>query len=190
MSGHKGEYFLGVDSDLEKACSPCCPAFSKHGLHVLMIKANHFVMGCRFVFKSQEDKSRPFVASSPTNGLESVKEGWVSQNPYDTHYGDTHFYDYSVDCWNWAAYPKTRFASEYGFQSWPSFSTIKKVRLGFHTLLFPLLSFSEGSEPLPNKLQHLNCSWGNTGSRKTRKKHEKRLIVLNLKKKLKNYLFL
>ncbi|KAM6361433.1 beta-mannosidase isoform 4-T14 [Alca torda] len=74
-----------------------------------------------------EDRSRPFIASSPTNGLESVKEGWVSQNPYDTHYGDTHFYDYSSDCWNWTVYPKTRFASEYGFQSWPSFSTIKKV---------------------------------------------------------------
>uniref|UniRef100_A0A8B9M4L0 Beta-mannosidase n=1 Tax=Accipiter nisus TaxID=211598 RepID=A0A8B9M4L0_9AVES len=74
-----------------------------------------------------EDKSRPFIASSPTNGLESVKEGWVSQNPYDTHYGDTHFYDYNNDCWNWTVYPKTRFASEYGFQSWPSFSTIEKV---------------------------------------------------------------
>ncbi|XP_051475768.1 beta-mannosidase isoform X2 [Apus apus] len=74
-----------------------------------------------------EDKSRPFVASSPTNGLESVKEGWLSQNPYDTHYGDTHFYDYSSDCWKWTVYPKTRFASEYGFQSWPSFSTIEKV---------------------------------------------------------------
>ncbi|XP_068043586.1 beta-mannosidase isoform X4 [Anomalospiza imberbis] len=74
-----------------------------------------------------EDKSRPFVASSPTNGLESVKEGWLSRNPYDTHYGDTHFYDYNSDCWNWTVYPKTRFASEYGFQSWPSFSTIEKV---------------------------------------------------------------
>ncbi|KFO60594.1 Beta-mannosidase, partial [Corvus brachyrhynchos] len=74
-----------------------------------------------------EDKSRPFVASSPTNGLESVKQGWLSQNPYDTHYGDTHFYDYKSDCWNWTVYPKTRFASEYGFQSWPSFSTIEKV---------------------------------------------------------------
>ncbi|KAK2519920.1 Manba, partial [Columba guinea] len=74
-----------------------------------------------------EDKSRPFIASSPTNGLESIKEGWISQNPYDTHYGDTHFYDYSSDCWNWTVYPKTRFASEYGFQSWPSFSTIEKV---------------------------------------------------------------
>ncbi|XP_062348968.1 beta-mannosidase isoform X1 [Cinclus cinclus] len=74
-----------------------------------------------------EDKSRPFVTSSPTNGLESVKEGWLSRDPYDTHYGDTHFYDYSSDCWNWTVYPKTRFASEYGFQSWPSFSTIEKV---------------------------------------------------------------
>ncbi|XP_023780424.1 beta-mannosidase isoform X1 [Cyanistes caeruleus] len=74
-----------------------------------------------------EDKSRPFVASSPTNGLESVKEGWLSRDPYDTHYGDTHFYDYNSDCWNWTVYPKTRFASEYGFQSWPSFSTIEKV---------------------------------------------------------------
>uniref|UniRef100_A0A8C5IH62 Beta-mannosidase n=2 Tax=Junco hyemalis TaxID=40217 RepID=A0A8C5IH62_JUNHY len=74
-----------------------------------------------------EDKSRPFVTSSPTNGVESVKEGWLSRNPYDTHYGDTHFYDYSHDCWNWTMYPKTRFASEYGFQSWPSFSTIEKV---------------------------------------------------------------
>nr|XP_030127530.3 beta-mannosidase isoform X2 [Taeniopygia guttata] len=74
-----------------------------------------------------EDKSRPFITSSPTNGLESVKEGWLSQNPYDTHYGDTHFYDYNSDCWNWTVYPKTRFASEYGFQSWPSFSTVEKV---------------------------------------------------------------
>ncbi|XP_077671208.1 beta-mannosidase isoform X2 [Eretmochelys imbricata] len=75
----------------------------------------------------QEDKSRPYITSSPTNGKESVKEGWLSQNPYDTHYGDTHFYDYFSDCWNWTVYPKTRFASEYGFQSWPSFSTLEKV---------------------------------------------------------------
>ncbi|NXY81873.1 MANBA mannosidase, partial [Alcedo cyanopectus] len=74
-----------------------------------------------------EDKSRPFITSSPTNGLESAKEGWVSQDPNDAHYGDTHFYDYSSDCWNWTLYPRTRFASEYGFQSWPSFSTIQKV---------------------------------------------------------------
>lgn len=160
MSGCKVGCFLGGD-DAEIWKRHVLHPSSKYGLCIEVIKANHFVsrLCFCFVFKSQEDKSRPFIASSPTNGLESVKEGWISQNPYDTHYGDTHFYDYSSDCWNWTVYPKTRFASEYGFQSWPSFSTIEKVRLGFHTFLSPLLSFSEGKERLPNKLQHLNCSW-------------------------------
>ncbi|XP_048365176.1 beta-mannosidase isoform X2 [Sphaerodactylus townsendi] len=74
-----------------------------------------------------EDKSRPYIPSSPTNGWKTVEEGWLSQNPYDTHYGDTHYYNYLSDCWNWTTFPRTRFASEYGFQSWPSFSTLAKV---------------------------------------------------------------
>uniref|UniRef100_A0A8D2KYZ9 Beta-mannosidase n=1 Tax=Varanus komodoensis TaxID=61221 RepID=A0A8D2KYZ9_VARKO len=74
-----------------------------------------------------EDKSRPFITSSPTNGLESAKEGWLAKNPYDTHFGDTHYYNYRTDCWNWTTYPRARFASEYGFQSWPSFSTLAEV---------------------------------------------------------------
>uniref|UniRef100_A0A6J0UK86 Beta-mannosidase n=1 Tax=Pogona vitticeps TaxID=103695 RepID=A0A6J0UK86_9SAUR len=74
-----------------------------------------------------EDKTRPFLASSPTNGVETVKEGWLAHNPYDTHYGDTHYYNYLSDCWDWTTYPRTRFASEYGFQSWPSFSTLAQV---------------------------------------------------------------
>ncbi|XP_077156877.1 beta-mannosidase [Paroedura picta] len=74
-----------------------------------------------------EDKSRPYIPSSPTNGWKTVKEGWLSHNPYDTHYGDTHYYNYLSDCWDWTTYPRARFASEYGFQSWPSFSTLAKV---------------------------------------------------------------
>ncbi|XP_074084880.1 beta-mannosidase isoform X2 [Macrotis lagotis] len=74
-----------------------------------------------------EDQTRPYVASSPTNGAESITEGWVSKRPYDTHYGDVHFYDYVSDCWNWKIFPKARFVSEYGYQSWPSFSTLEKV---------------------------------------------------------------
>ncbi|ROI93593.1 Beta-mannosidase [Anabarilius grahami] len=70
----------------------------------------------------QEDGTRPFLVSSPTNGVESVKEGWVAHDPYDPHYGDTHYYSYYND---WTAFPHTRFASEDGFQSWPSFSTLK-----------------------------------------------------------------
>ncbi|KAG7334223.1 hypothetical protein KOW79_002630 [Hemibagrus wyckioides] len=75
----------------------------------------------------QEDSTRPFLVSSPTNGVESEKEGWVAQNPYDTHYGDVHFYSYLTDCWDWRKFPRARFASEYGFQSWPSLSTLSKV---------------------------------------------------------------
>uniref|UniRef100_A0A8C2L0T4 Beta-mannosidase n=1 Tax=Cyprinus carpio TaxID=7962 RepID=A0A8C2L0T4_CYPCA len=75
----------------------------------------------------QEDSTRPFLVSSPTNGVESEKEGWVAKDPYDPHYGDTHYYSYYKDCWDWTAFPHTRFASEYGFQSWPSLSTLSKV---------------------------------------------------------------
>ncbi|XP_068087653.1 beta-mannosidase [Hyperolius riggenbachi] len=73
------------------------------------------------------DGTRPFIASSPTNGKETVRENWLSKDPYDNHYGDTHYYNYSADCWDWQLYPRPRFASEYGFQSWPSFSTIAQI---------------------------------------------------------------
>uniref|UniRef100_UPI002952ABA9 beta-mannosidase n=1 Tax=Panthera onca TaxID=9690 RepID=UPI002952ABA9 len=76
---------------------------------------------------NQRDKTRPFITSSPTNGAESIEEGWLSANPYDENFGDVHFYDYSNDCWNWKIFPKARFVSEYGYQSWPSFSTLEKV---------------------------------------------------------------
>ncbi|XP_028994914.1 beta-mannosidase isoform X2 [Betta splendens] len=76
-----------------------------------------------------EDPSRPFLVSSPTNGLESEREGWLAADPYDPHYGDTHFYSYVLDCWDWRTFPRTRFASEYGFQSWPSFSTLQPVSI-------------------------------------------------------------
>ncbi|XP_053192231.1 beta-mannosidase [Scomber japonicus] len=77
----------------------------------------------------EEDQSRPFLVSSPTNGAESEQEGWVAANPYDPHYGDTHFYSYVLDCWDWRTFPRTRFASEYGFQSWPSLSTLWPVSI-------------------------------------------------------------
>uniref|UniRef100_UPI00398ECDF8 beta-mannosidase isoform X2 n=1 Tax=Pristiophorus japonicus TaxID=55135 RepID=UPI00398ECDF8 len=75
----------------------------------------------------QEDGSRPYIASSPTNGEESVEEDWVAKNPYDVHFGDVHYYNYNADCWDWTKFPKARFTSEYGFQSWPSFSTLERV---------------------------------------------------------------
>ncbi|XP_078487709.1 beta-mannosidase [Ciona intestinalis] len=73
------------------------------------------------------DPSRPFLTSSPTNGKESTEEGYVAKDPYSVHYGDVHYYNYNDDCLDWTKFPKTRFASEYGFQSWPSFEAVQRV---------------------------------------------------------------
>ena len=42
-------------------------------------------------------------------------------------YGDTHYYNYRENNWDWTIYPKTRFASEYGFQSFPAFAIVQSV---------------------------------------------------------------
>ena len=55
------------------------------------------------------DTTRPFVSSSPSNGMETVSEGGVAKNPYDSHYGDVHYYNYNADCLDWSMYPATRY---------------------------------------------------------------------------------
>lgn len=77
----------------------------------------------------EEDATRPFVVSSPSNGIESEEEGYVAENPGDTLYGDKHYYNYLSDAWIGSETPITRFASEYGFQSWPSFITMESVTI-------------------------------------------------------------
>lgn len=73
---------------------------------------------------------RAFVDSSPSNGLVSgTDETYVKRwnNSGLIQYGDVHYYDYSADCEDWTTYPKARFISEHGFQSFPSFDTYKSV---------------------------------------------------------------
>lgn len=87
---------------------------------------------------NEEDPSRPFTVSSPSNGKKSEEEGYVSSNPGNPEYGDgwliiyliwldnefcfdvVHYYNYFADMWNWETYPKPRMATEYGFQALPS----------------------------------------------------------------------
>ena len=76
---------------------------------------------------SEEDPDRDFLVSSPSNGLASEQEGYIASNPYSSLYGDTHYYNYREDNWDWRIYPRTRFASEYGFQSWPAWEVIEPV---------------------------------------------------------------
>lgn len=71
--------------------------------------------------------SVPFISSSPTNGIESEKESWIAENPYDTDFGDVHFYDYSSNCLEWGTFPPTRFASEFGYQSWALVSSVENI---------------------------------------------------------------
>ncbi|KAG8191625.1 hypothetical protein JTE90_012342 [Oedothorax gibbosus] len=76
---------------------------------------------------TQEDPSRNFLPSSPSNGPKTKKEGWISNDPQDNHYGDVHFYTYFGEEWNPETYPRARFVSEYGFQSYPSFQSLSNV---------------------------------------------------------------
>jgi len=79
--------------------------------------------------------SRPFVDTSPSNGLLSempyVKR-WGNVNAKDRKseagsFGDIHHYDYDADCEDPSVYPAARFISEHGFQSFPSFRLYRAV---------------------------------------------------------------
>ena len=39
-----------------------------------------------------EDRSRPFVPSSPSNGVDTVQEGWIAKDPQSIRYGDSKLY--------------------------------------------------------------------------------------------------
>lgn len=84
-----------------------------------------------------EDTSRPFLTSSPSNGIYSIKENYLSTHAMDNKYGDIHWYIISGDAWKWSVYPSGKFISEYGFQSLPSMSTLKPY-INESSLKFPL----------------------------------------------------
>ncbi|XP_014240771.1 beta-mannosidase isoform X2 [Cimex lectularius] len=68
-----------------------------------------------------------YLTSSPSNGLETEREGYVARNPQNNLYGDVHFYNYYTNLWLADVFPHPRFSSEYGLQSLPAMSTLKKV---------------------------------------------------------------
>ncbi|XP_059150316.1 beta-mannosidase-like [Physella acuta] len=80
-------------------------------------------------FVNEEDPSREYLTSSPSNGKESVQEGYVALDPDSERYGDIHFYDYILDQWMWQGFRVPRMASEYGIQAWCNNETLAKVLL-------------------------------------------------------------
>ncbi|KAG6455463.1 beta-mannosidase [Manduca sexta] len=105
------------------------------------------------------DPGRRYLVSSPSNGLESEREGYIANNPYDAHYGDTHYYNYMADNWNLNIYPLTRFASEYGVQSLPSISTLKTATQDPKDLSFDSV-FIRHRQHLPNGFTYMKQQIG------------------------------
>ncbi|XP_017784004.1 PREDICTED: beta-mannosidase isoform X2 [Nicrophorus vespilloides] len=73
------------------------------------------------------DDSRPFLVSSPTNGIKSEESGFIAKNPQDQLNGDVHYYNYVMDGWDQNIYPVARFVSEYGYQSMPFLESLLKA---------------------------------------------------------------
>lgn len=40
----------------------------------------------------ENDNSRPFLTSSPTNGIKSDEENYIAQDPYSSLYGDGKYF--------------------------------------------------------------------------------------------------
>ena len=88
-----------------------------------------------------EDKSRPFVPSSSSNGLLTEKEGWISHEGVNNPlYGDIHYYNYGTKPLNYKIYSPARFVSEYGFESFPSINAFVHVT-NQSDLSYPLSTF-------------------------------------------------
>jgi beta-mannosidase len=100
--------------------------------------------------------NRPFVTSSPSNGLETVKENYVANNPQDPRYGDVHFYGYNSDSWNPNTYPITRFLSETGIQALPSLDTWYQATQNLSDLQFQS-NFVQHREHSGNRLNELDA---------------------------------
>ncbi|CAG5115500.1 unnamed protein product [Candidula unifasciata] len=75
----------------------------------------------------QEDSTREYLTSSPSNGKETEKEGYIAQDSSSQLYGDVHFYDYSVDQWNAQSFRIPRMATEYGVQAWCNNESLSRV---------------------------------------------------------------
>ncbi|XP_054161783.1 beta-mannosidase-like [Oppia nitens] len=91
---------------------------------------NMFIKHIKTIVDNEDLMVRPFVSSSPSNGLQSVKDNYTSsRSANDYRYGDVHYYNYNSPLWNWTVFPSGKFVSEYGFQSYPSLETLSQAFL-------------------------------------------------------------
>ncbi|EEC16213.1 acetylcholinesterase, putative [Ixodes scapularis] len=97
-----------------------------------------------------EDMSRPFLGSSPSNGILSELNEGVNDNPNDVLYGDVHYYDYYSPPWSLGSVPTPRFCSGFGLVSFPSFETLSTA-FASEDLVFPFSQLIENRLHLGDK---------------------------------------
>lgn len=104
----------------------------------------------------REDPTRQYLPSSPSNGVVSRRDNYISVNPQSNQYGDVHHYS-DVNPLDWRTYPKTKFTSEYGFQSYASIKTLQGY-IKDEDLVYPLSNSLKHRQHKPNGLPALlNC---------------------------------
>jgi beta-mannosidase len=100
-----------------------------------------------------EDPSRPYLPSSPTNGLNE----WG--NPQDLTRGDAHYWAVWHQNKPFSTYRTVtpRFSSEFGFQSIPSVETLQPYVNGDLNITSPSIEFRQRSYMVGNKciLEHM-----------------------------------
>lgn len=100
------------------------------------------------------DPSRPFWPSSPSNGPLVFDQDFVVfsyGDPNNASHGDVHFYTYASDCLDPDIFPRPRFASEFGFQSYPSVNSLLEVALPSDLFMFSPLMEHRQHHPLGNE---------------------------------------
>jgi beta-mannosidase len=85
-----------------------------------------FIDTVESIFQQHNYNEIDFVISSPSPGGETP-ETPLPENVNAANEGDAHLYDYVSDCWNFSTHPKSRFVSEFGFQSIPDPVTIESA---------------------------------------------------------------
>ena len=51
------------------------------------------------------DPSRPYLASTPTNGKNTESQNWIATDPNDPKYGNVNYYNYTMNTWLTSNYP-------------------------------------------------------------------------------------
>ena len=65
----------------------------------------------------------PTLSSTPSNGNETRERPWSRSSEIVTR-GDIHWYALDEDCFNMSMYPRPRWITEHGWESFPSFFTL------------------------------------------------------------------